>query len=199
MIQLIGWTICPAHHKKGKLMAVDTERAANAVRDLLASFGTEAQSAEMRDTPIRVAEFWAERLDGYGFDPASELRPVADGLEPCPVILERIPFASTCEHHLAPFYGHVTLGYLPGDGGTVGLSKLIRVVNAFAHRLQLQERMTWQIFNALNTHLIPKGWGVKVVAEHTCIAHRGVKTPKVPVTTILLGGEWRENAPLALR
>jgi GTP cyclohydrolase I len=122
-----------------------------------------------------------------------------DGTEQCPVILERVPFASTCEHHLAPFFGHVTLGYHPGEGGVVGLSKLIRVVNAFAHRLQIQERMTRQIFDALEAHLRPSAWGVKVVAEHTCISHRGVKAPGVPVTTLLLGGAWSKDAPAAFR
>ncbi|MDR2696851.1 MAG: GTP cyclohydrolase I [Holophagales bacterium] len=180
-------------------MGFDSERAERAAAELLASFGIESKLPELRDTPSRVAAFWAERMEGYSIDLASELQPIAGQLQPCPVILERVPFASTCEHHLAPFFGHVTLGYFPDAGGIVGLSKLIRVVHAFADRLQVQERMTWQIFNALETYLCPKAWGVLVVAEHTCIAHRGVKTPDVPVTTLLLGGSWQQDCPKAFQ
>jgi len=180
-------------------MGIDNERVTKAVTELLAGFGVDANLPELRDTPNRVAAFWAERLNGYDIDIASELQPMAGQVQPCPVILERVPFVSTCEHHLAPFYGHVTLGYIPGEGVVVGLSKLIRVVHAFANRLQVQERMTWQIFNALETSLNPLALGVRVVAEHTCIAHRGVKTPDVPVTTILLGGYWLDNAPDSFR
>ena len=116
-------------------------------------------------------------------------------LTPCPIILEHIPFVSTCEHHLASFEGEVTLGYLPGSKGIVGLSKLIRLVQAFASRLQVQERMTHQIAQALREHLDAEAWGVKVVATHTCMSHRGVKTPHVPVTTLVLGGKWIEEPP----
>jgi GTP cyclohydrolase I len=174
---------------------IDAERAEHAVKELLASFGLDPLSDELQGTPARVAAFWAERLAGYDCGLAQELQPMPGQVQPCPIILERVPFASTCEHHLAPFYGHVSLGYLPGERGIVGLSKLIRVVHAFADRLQLQERMTWQIFNALESHLRPKAWGVRVVAEHTCVAHRGLKTPGVPVTTTLLGGAWQQIAP----
>jgi len=180
-------------------MGIDNERATKAVVELLASFGMDANSPELQDTPNRVAAFWAERLNGYDIDLASELQPMAGQVQPCPVILERVPFVSTCEHHLAPFFGHVTLGYHPGKGGVVGLSKLIRAVHAFANRLQVQERMTWQIFKALETSLRPLAWGVRIVAEHTCIAHRGVKSPDVPVITLLLGGAWLENAPDSFR
>ncbi|MDR0498490.1 MAG: GTP cyclohydrolase I FolE [Holophagales bacterium] len=180
-------------------MGFDTERAERATAELLASFGIDPKSPELKDTPSRVAAFWAERMEGYNIDLASELQPMAGQTQLCPVILERIPFASTCEHHLAPFFGHTTLGYIPGTGGIVGLSKLIRVVHAFANRLQVQERMTWEIFNALEIHLRPQAWGVRVVAEHTCVAHRGVKTPDVPVTTILLGGSWQQSCPKAFQ
>ena len=180
-------------------MGLDIERAARATAELLASFGVDPNSPELRDTPGRVAAYWAERLGGYDIDIGPELQPMVGQLQSCPVILERIPFASTCEHHLAPFYGHVTLGYVPGAGGVVGLSKLIRVVHTFANRLQVQERMTWQIFNALETYLRPEAWGIRVVAEHTCIAHRGVKTPDVPVITLLLGGTWQHDFPKAFQ
>ena len=178
---------------------MDEARTARAVRELLASLGQDPDAPELRDTPARVADFWKERLAGYGIDLAAELRPLPGDLAPVPVILERIPFVSTCEHHLAPFEGHATVGYLPANppegGGTVGLSKLVRVVQAFAWRLQVQERMAQQIAEALQTHLRPAAWGVQLVAVHTCMAHRGVKTPGVPVRTTLLGGAWDAHPP----
>lgn len=178
---------------------MDLDRAATAVRALLTALGENPDRPELRDTPARVAEFWAERLAGRVLDPALELQALPGELAPCPVLLERVPFTSTCEHHLAPFTGHATVGYLPGAGGTVGLSKLVRVVHAYALRLQVQERMTREIFDALATHLRPAAWGVKLVAEHTCMAHRGVKAPGVPVTTVLLGGVWAQDPPAVFR
>lgn len=178
--------------------AMDTTRAAKAVRELLLALGEDPDRPELKETPARVAEFWAERLSGRGFDPAAELAALPGELAACPVILERIPFVSTCEHHLAPFAGHATVGYLPGAGGTVGLSKLVRVVQGCAQRLQVQERLTGEIFAALAS-LRPEGWAVKLVAEHTCMAHRGVKTAGVPVTTLLLGGTWSADPPAAFR
>jgi GTP cyclohydrolase I len=170
-----------------------------AVRALLLAFGQDPEAPELRETPARVAEFWGERLSGYSMDLATELKPLPGELAPVPVILERIPFVSTCEHHLAPFEGHATVGYLPGEGGTVGLSKLVRVVQAFAWRLQVQERMAQQIAEALQRHLHPAAWGVHLVAVHTCMGHRGVKTPGVPVRTTLLGGAWDTNPPAPFR
>lgn len=178
---------------------MDQARAEQAIRELLAALGEDPDRPELRETPSRVADFWAERLAGRGLDLAAELKALPGELAPCPVLLERVPFVSTCEHHLAPFFGHATIGYLPGAGGTVGLSKLVRVAQGFALRLQVQERMTRQIFDALETHLRPAAWGVKLVAEHTCMAHRGVKAPGVPVTTVLLGGEWLAAPPDAFR
>lgn len=180
-------------------MPIDESRAAQAIRLLLESFDVDADGPELRETPARVASFWQERLAGYGVDLDRELRALPGDLAPVPVILERIPFVSTCEHHLAAFEGHATIGYLPSEGCTVGLSKLARVVQAFAARLQVQERMTQQIFDALHEYLQPQAWGVKLVAEHTCMAHRGVKTPGVPVTTVLLGGAWKAEAPTCFR
>ncbi len=183
------------------LPAPSIDRAASeaAVRDLLRGLGQNPDSPELRDTPARVADFWAERLAGYGVDLSAELKALPGDLAPVPVILERIPFVSTCEHHLAPFEGHATIGYLPGAGGTVGLSKLVRVVQAYAWRLQVQERMAQQIADALQLHLRPAAWGVQLVAIHTCMGHRGVKTPGVPVRTTLLGGTWEANPPAPFR
>jgi GTP cyclohydrolase I len=180
-------------------LAFDRPASEAAVRALLRSFGLDPEAPELQETPARVAEYWTERLAGYSVDLAAELRPLPGPLAPVPVILERIPFVSTCEHHLAPFEGHATLGYLPGEGGTVGLSRLVRVVQAFAWRLQVQERMAQQIAEALQTHLLPAAWGVQLVAIHTCMSHRGVKTPGVPVRTTLLGGAWAADPPSSFR
>ncbi len=177
-------------------MPLDDTRTALAIRQLLQALGQDPDCAELKDTPQRVAEFWRERLAGYEIDLAAELQPLPGDLSPVPIVLERIPFVSTCEHHLAPFEGIATVGYVPGPGGTVGLSKLVRVVQAVAWRLQVQERMTQQIFDALGQHLRPAAWGVKLTAEHTCMAHRGVKTPGIPVTTTLFGGTWAERPPV---
>ncbi|HJU84755.1 MAG TPA: GTP cyclohydrolase I [Holophagaceae bacterium] len=180
-------------------MPIDESRAAQAIRALLESFDADPDCPELEATPARVAAFWQERLAGYDIDLEAELKPLPGDLAPCPVILEGVPFVSTCEHHLAPFVGTVTLGYLPGEGGTVGLSKLVRVVQAYAWRLQVQERMTRQIAEALEQYLLPSAWAVKVVAEHTCISHRGVRTPGIPVSTVILGGEWSVAPPAAFR
>ena len=145
-------------------MPLNEVEAEDSIRALLVSFGLDPDALELADTPRRVREFWAERTAGYDMDLAAELKALPGELAPVPVILSRIPFVSTCEHHLAPFLGHATLGYQPGQGGTVGLSKLVRVVQAFAWRLQVQERMTQQIFDALALHLKPDAWGVKLVA-----------------------------------
>lgn len=178
---------------------MDQVRAEQAIRELLLALGEDPDRPELQATPARVVDYWTERLSGRGLNLAAELQALPGELAPCPVILERIPFASTCEHHLAPFSGLATVGYLPGAGGTVGLSKLVRVVQGFAQRLQVQERMTREIFDALGAHLRPAAWGVKLTAEHTCMAHRGVRTAGVPVTTVLLGGGWIEDPPAAFR
>jgi len=180
-------------------MTFNGGKTALAVRALLESLGFDPEAPELKETPARVADYWAERLAGYAMDPEQELRALPGELTPCPVILERVPFVSTCEHHLAPFSGFATIGYLPGPGGTVGLSKLVRVVQGFANRLQVQERMTHQIALTLETHLRPAAWGVKLVAVHTCMSHRGVKTPDVPVSTMILGGLWLADPPAAFQ
>ncbi|HLO65506.1 MAG TPA: GTP cyclohydrolase I FolE [Holophaga sp.] len=180
-------------------MSFDATGAAAAVRELLRSFGADPDSPELKDTPRRVAEFWAQRLAGEGTDPSADLVALPGDLAPCPVILERVPFVSTCEHHLAPFEGMATIGYLPGEGGTVGLSKLVKVVHGYADRLQVQERLTHQIATALETRLRPAAWGVRLVAVHTCMSHRGARTPDVPVTTQILGGAWEKDPPAPFR
>ena len=177
----------------------DSKKVTKATEMLLEGLGVDTDAEEMAKTPSRVASYWMERLAGYNMDPKMELRALPGTLHPCPVILDNIPFVSTCEHHLAPFSGVATIGYLPGNGGTVGLSKLVRLLHGFANRLQVQERMTNQISEALRLHLSPKAWGIKLVATHACMAHRGVKVLNVPVTTIITGGDWLKKVPAAFQ
>jgi len=180
-------------------MTFDSEKVTMATKILLEGLGLDPDTEELVKTPSRVTSYWMERMAGYSMDPKKELEGLPGLLDPCPVILENLPFASTCEHHLAPFSGIATIGYIPGTGGTVGLSKLVRVLQGFANRLQVQERMTKQIAEALRYHLCPRAWGVKLVATHTCMAHRGVKTINVPVTTTITGGEWIDKPPIVFQ
>lgn len=176
-------------------MIFDNGKIVSAIRELLLGLGLDPKAEELVDTPSRVANYWVERLAGYNMDPSVELKALPGVLDPCPVILENIPFVSTCEHHLAPFFGFANIGYVPGIGGTVGLSKLVRVLQGFANRLQVQERLTCQIAEALELNLRPSAWGVKLVSTHTCMAHRGVKVIDVPVTTLIVGGHWLSAPP----
>ena len=180
-------------------MAFDKKKVTKATKILLEGLGLSHDAEELMETPSRVAEYWMERVSGYDIDLKIELKVLPGIIDPCPIILENIPFASTCEHHLATFAGIATIGYIPGKGGTVGLSKLVRILHGFANRLQLQERMTKQIAEAIETHLSPRAWGIRLVATHACMAHRGVKTINVPVTTTITGGEWTENPPIAFQ
>lgn len=176
-------------------MAFDSQKITRATEMLLEGLGLDYCAEELAKTPSRVTSYWIERMSGYDLDPKMELEGLPGSLDPCPVILENVPFVSTCEHHLAPFSGIATIGYIPGVGGTVGLSKLVRVLQGFANRLQVQERMTKQVAEALKIFLVPRAWGVKLVATHTCMSHRGVKTINVPVTTIMTGGTWLDKPP----
>ncbi len=153
-------------------------------------------SSESRDnTPERVAEMYAELFSGLDADPVAEL---AVGFEEghCEmVILRDIPFYSMCEHHLLPFYGVVHVGYIPRVGGrVVGVSKLARVVEIFAKRPQLQERMTRQIADTLFEALQPDGAGVVIRAEHLCMTMRGIKKPGANVITSAVRGSFRSKA-----
>jgi GTP cyclohydrolase I len=129
----------------------------------------------LRETPARVAKAWLHWTQGYNQDPAQILKVFEDGAESCDemVVVKDIPFYSKCEHHLADIFGTATVAYIP-NGKVVGLSKLSRVVDVFARRLQVQERMTNQIADAINDNLNPIGVGVLVRARHMCMESRGI-------------------------
>jgi GTP cyclohydrolase I len=160
-----------------------------AVRDLLAFIGEDPTREGLLGTPDRVARAWREMTAGYEVDVAELLTRTfaADGYGGL-VAITGVDFVSLCEHHLLPFTGTATVGYLPGARRVVGLSKLARLVDAFARRLQVQERMTEQIADAIEAHLTPDGVGVVLQATHSCLACRGArKAGAVMVTSSLRG------------
>jgi GTP cyclohydrolase IA len=146
-----------------------------AISILLSESGDNMDRPGVLETPLRAAKAWIEYMAGYSVDPEELLKCFEDGAENYDqmVLVKDIPFYSTCEHHLAPFFGTATVAYIP-KGRVVGLSKINRLVDAFGRRLQVQERMTGQIADALVKHLKPIGVGVVVKARHLCIEARGV-------------------------
>jgi len=167
---------------------------ADIVRRLLQYVGEDPEREGLRATPSRVLKAWREWCSGYGQTPEDILTTFEDGAEEVNelVIMRRIPVWSTCEHHLAPFFGEATIGYIP-NGRIVGLSKLVRLTEIFARRLQVQERLTSQIANALMDYLKPKGAGVVLECRHMCMESRGVRTPGTPTTTSALRGVLFED------
>lgn len=146
----------------------------------------------LADTPARAARAWAELTIGYRQDPADLFRTFeADGYDEL-VMVGPIPFYSLCEHHLLPFHGDAWVGYIPA-GRIVGLSKIARLVDVFARRLQVQERLTAQVADTLNTHLEPLGVIVVVAARHLCMEMRGVQTSGAGTTTSAVRGAFRDD------
>jgi GTP cyclohydrolase I len=174
---------------------VDQERAAAAIRELLIAVGEDPDRPGLRDTPARVARAYAETFAGLAQDPAEILATTFDEDHDELVLVRDIPMYSTCEHHLVPFHGVAHVGYIPGsDGRVTGLSKLARLVEVYARRPQVQERMTRQIADALNDSLRPRGVLVVIQAEHLCMAMRGIRKPGSSTVTSAVRGIFRENA-----
>jgi GTP cyclohydrolase IA len=168
---------------------IDLERAEDAARELLLALGEDPERDGLRDTPRRVAKAYAELLDPQPFNPTTF--PNDEDYDEL-VVVRGIPFHSLCEHHMLPFHGFAHLAYLPGDN-IIGLSKLGRVVDMFARRLQVQERLTNQIAVWLEEHLEPKGVGVMLEAEHLCMSLRGVQKPGTLTVTSALRGLVRDD------
>lgn len=160
---------------------------------VLFAIGEDPAREGLRGTPDRVARAWCELTAGYDEDPAAILECCFAGASDEMVVLRGISFYSTCEHHLLPFYGTAAVGYLPGARGVVGISKLARLVNCYARRLQIQERMTTEIANAVRDHLGPLGVGVVVRAHHLCMGCRGVMQPASEMVTSAMYGRFRES------
>jgi len=159
-----------------------------AVRVLLISVGEDPKREGLVETPKRVAKAWREMCEGYTMDPAEILSKVFPSERSNSMVLVRgIPFASMCEHHCLPFTGVAHVAYVPSPGGVVGLSKIARLVQCFARRLQVQERLTTQIVDAITTHLKPLGAACVIEATHSCMALRGVRAGATMVTSELQG------------
>ena len=168
---------------------VDLELVARGVRLILEGIGEDPGRPGLQDTPQRVAEMYAELTAGMHEDPHQHVVPLPGDKHDEMVIVKDITLASICEHHLAPFVGRCHIAYIPKDGRIVGLSKLARLAEVFARRLQVQERLTSEIANTLYEGLKPLGVMVVIEAEHTCMTLRGVRKPgALTITSTVLGG-----------
>ena len=175
------------------------EEAEAAIRTLLLWTGDDPTREGLRDTPARVARAYEDWFSGYSEDPEEFLKRTFEEVEGYDdmVVLKDIRFESHCEHHLAPIIGRAHIGYLPNNK-VVGISKLARVVEAYARRLQVQEKMTAQIAHCIQTVLEPKGVAVVIEATHQCMTTRGVHKTGVTMVTSAMHGEFRKN-PLTRR
>lgn len=170
------------------------EKLQRACRVLLAGIGEDPYREGLRDTPRRVVAAWRERTQGYGADIGAILKTSfdAEGYDEM-IVCRDIAFYSTCEHHLLPFSGVAHVGYLPAHR-IVGLSKMARLVEAYARRLQVQERLTRQVAQAMQDYVKPDGCGVVIRAKHLCMACRGVLKPEADMVTSALTGSFRQAA-----
>lgn len=171
---------------------VNERSAKDAVIDLLRFIGEDPNRDGLRDTPARVIKAWREMTAGYDEDPGEILGRTFDEESDELIVLSGISFYSTCEHHLLPFYGAACVGYLPGK--VVGISKLARLVNCFARRLQIQERMTRQIGESVMKHLDARGAAVILRAHHLCMGCRGVRQQDTDMITSSMLGTLRTDA-----
>lgn len=175
--------------KKKEVKKVDLEKIAQGVRLMLEGMGENPDRDGLQKTPERVAQFYAELTKGMWQDAKEQIVPLPGDSHDEMVIVKDISIASVCEHHLAPFVGKCHIAYIPKGGRIVGLSKLARIAEIFAHRLQVQERLTQQIADTLFEELKPLGVMVVIEAEHTCMTLRGVKKPGAKtITSAVLGG-----------
>jgi len=174
----------------GRLGEVDVEAATIAARDLLVALGADLDEPDLRDTPRRVAQAFAEMLAPRPFNATTF--PNDERYDEL-VLLRDIPFSSLCAHHGLPFVGVAHVGYIPG-GRIIGLSKLARVVELYARRFQVQERLTVQVADWLDEQLAPRAVGVVVEAEHLCMSLRGVRAGRSRTTTSALRGLLRDDA-----
>lgn len=175
--------------RRSKMKEIDLKKIADGVRMMLEGMGEDPERDGLRKTPERVAEFYAELTEGMWIDPGSHIVPLPGDSHDEMVIVKDISIASVCEHHLAPFTGKCHIAYIPKGGRIIGLSKLARIAEVFARRLQVQERLTQEIAQTLYDKLEPIGVMVVIEAEHTCMTLRGVKKPgAITITSAVLGG-----------
>ena len=176
----------------------DYARAEAAVRELLIAVGEDPDRDGLLDTPARVARAYAEIFAGLRQDPREVLSTTFDLVHDEMILVKDIEVYSTCEHHLVPFHGVAHIGYIPGTNGTItGLSKLARLVDVYAKRPQVQERLTTQIADALVDILDPRGAIVVVECEHLCMSMRGIRKPGAKTVTSAVRGQLRDSATRA--
>lgn len=171
---------------------VDLKRIEKAVLEILEAIGEDPTREGLKDTPARVGRMYAELLEGMQHEPAEHMQSIFHEAYDEIVLLRDIPFYSVCEHHMMPFIGKAHVAYLP-DGKVLGVSKLARLVDAFARRLQVQERLTAQIADFLMDNLKPKGVSVVLEASHSCMTIRGIKKPGAMMVTSALRGIFKKD------
>jgi len=177
-----------------KNFTFNQKKIEKAVKEILSAIGEDPKREGLKDTPKRVARMYAELFAGLHKDPAKELTVFQEEEHEEMVMVKEIPFYSMCEHHLVPFAGKAHVVYIPTKGKVTGLSKLVRVVEGFARRPQVQERLTSQIADCLMQKLKPQGVMVIIEAEHLCMSMRGVKKPGAMTTTSAVRGIFQKNA-----
>ena len=179
-------------------VAYDHARAERAVRELLIAVGEDPDREGLRETPARVARAYAETFAGLYQDPREVLSTTFDEGHEEMILVKDIAVYSTCEHHLVPFHGVAHVGYIPGaDGRITGLSKIARLVDLFARRPQVQERLTSQVADALVEILAPRGVLVVIECEHLCMSMRGVRKPGSRTVTSAVRGQMRDGTTRA--
>jgi len=173
-------------------LTFDRERIEKAVREILLAIGEDPDREGLKDTPKRVAKMYEEILSGYSDDPENHLVLFTEKYDEM-IIVRDIPIYSMCEHHMLPFFGKAHVAYIPNDNKVTGLSKIARIVDVYAKRLQLQERMTEQIADAIMKKLGAKGVLVVIEAQHLCMIMRGVKKPGSYTVTSAVKGVMRNE------
>ncbi len=173
---------------------MDKERIQNAVREILIAVGEDPDREGLIETPKRVANMYEEIFAGLTEDPKQHIKLFNEQSNDEMVIVKDIPFYSMCEHHLLPFFGKAHIGYIPSDNKIIGLSKLARIVDNFAKKPQVQERLTSDIADFLNDNLQPKGVAVIMEAEHMCMTMRGARAAGAKTQTSALRGIMRTDA-----
>ena len=175
---------------------MDKERIQNAVREILIAVGEDPDREGLVETPKRVANMYEEIFAGLTEDPKQHIKLFNEQSNDEMVIVKDIPFYSMCEHHLLPFFGKAHIGYIPSDNKIIGLSKLARIVDNFAKKPQVQERLTSDIADFLNDNLQPKGVAVIMEAEHMCMTMRGARAAGSKTQTSALRGIMRTDAKI---
>ena len=185
----------PLPERPGLAPEVDLPRIEAAVREILEAVGEDPSREGLTETPARVARMYAETCSGLHDDPERHLRTTFDAGHDEMILVRDIPLFSMCEHHLVPFHGKAHVSYIPNDDGRVtGLSKLARLVDGYARRPQVQERLTTQVADAVESILDPRGVLVVIEAEHMCMAMRGVRKPGASTVTSAVRGLLRTDS-----